>query len=134
VGAPGLATSDGRFVEGASAEGHRLYPVAGGDPCVLSFICADETPVQWSSDGSLLYVVRAATWPGAAAQILHSLPAEVDRVDLRTGRRTLWKTLAPPDAVGVEAVNTVLVTPDGRSYCYGYLKSLNDLFVLNGLK
>jgi serine/threonine protein kinase len=77
----------------------------------------------------------SAPRPGPAhPRRFHSLPAQMDRVDLRTGRRTAGRALAPADAVGVEAVSTVLVTAYGRSYCYGYLVALNDLFVLTGLK
>ena len=57
------------------------------------------------------------------------------RVELESGRRTLWKTLSPADPVGVEfAGGAAVITPDGRSYCYSYLRRLGDLFILDGLK
>jgi hypothetical protein len=41
----------------------------------------------------------------------------------------------PPDQVGVESLkNTVVITPDARSYCYSYMRRLGDLFVVEGLK
>jgi hypothetical protein len=56
-------------------------------------------------------------------------------VELTTGARVLWKTLSPPDPVGVETLrNTVLITPDARTYCYSYMRRLGDLFVVDGLK
>jgi hypothetical protein len=58
----------------------------------------------------------------------------VFRVELTTGDRPLWKTLTPSDPVGVEdARETVVITPDARSYCYTYLRRLGDLFVVDGL-
>lgn len=41
----------------------------------------------------------------------------------------------PSDPVGVEDMReTVVITPDARSYCYSYLRRLGDLFVVEGLK
>ena len=41
----------------------------------------------------------------------------------------------PSDPVGVEDLReTVVITPDARSYCYWYLRRLGDLFVVDGLK
>jgi len=28
----------------------------------------------------------------------------------------------------------VMIAPDGRSYCYSYLRRLGNLFILDGLK
>ena len=40
-----------------------------------------------------------------------------------------------PDPVGVEGLrDTVVITPDARSYCYSYMRRLGDLFVVDGLK
>jgi hypothetical protein len=56
-------------------------------------------------------------------------------VELATGVRVLWKTLTPSDPVGVEDLReTVVITPDGQSYCYSYSRRLGDLFVVDGLR
>ena len=130
----GLSTPDGLFVEGSSVNGHALYPVDGGQPRLLPFLSSNETPVQWPPDGRTLYVARASTWPGIALLTFSSAPAVIDRVDVATGRRETWKTIAPPDQVGLEAISTVRITPDGNTYCYRYTKSLSDLFVIDGVK
>ena len=38
----------------------------------------------------------------------------IERFELATGRKELWKTLAPPDAAGAYYVGPVLVTRDGQ--------------------
>ena len=35
-----------------------------------------------------------------------------------TGRREPWKTLVPSDPVGIELLDPVVISPDGRGYCY----------------
>ena len=55
-------------------------------------------------------------------------------IDVATGRRTLWKELAPPDRTGVNGILAIRITPDGRSYAYSYYQPLSDLFVVEGLK
>jgi hypothetical protein len=62
------------------------------------------------------------------------MPARLDRVDLASGTRTPWMTLAPPDATGTGHVWTVLVTPDGRGYTYTHGLFLEDLFLVDGLR
>jgi hypothetical protein len=58
------------------------------------------------------------------------------RVELATGRREPWLDTSPPDPAGIgqlDAVGTAL-TPDGRYYAYGYLRTLSDLFLVEGLR
>ncbi|MGA7301703.1 MAG: protein kinase, partial [Candidatus Sulfotelmatobacter sp.] len=63
-----------------------LYPVAGGDPRPINGINQGEQPITWSGDGQSLYIYQ----PG-------ELPARVYRLDLKSGKRTLWKELMPSD-------------------------------------
>jgi hypothetical protein len=119
----GLSTIDGRYVVGWSAGRFSLYAVDGGAPVALPFLSSGDLPLQWSADGRLVYVQRTATWPPA-----------VDRVDLTTGRRELWKTIQPADPVGVDSVFRIVVTPGGKAYCHDYVRFLSELFVVEGLK
>ena len=57
-----------------------LYPVAGGEPRVIAGLNPGEQPITLSSDGHSLYIYQ----PG-------ELPASVYRLDIQTGKRTLWK-------------------------------------------
>jgi DNA-binding winged helix-turn-helix (wHTH) protein len=101
-----------------------LYPPNGGTPRPLAWkLPADpflET-VGTIDEGRQL-VVREG-----------SMPARLARVEIATGARSPWMTLAPPDATGVGHVWTTLVTPDGRGYAYTHGLFLEDLFLVEGL-
>jgi hypothetical protein len=80
-----------------------------------------DAPIRWSADGAVF--------------VRHGhVPLDVIRVDAATGRRTLWKTLAPADLAGVEEINTIALTPDGTTYAYGSSRTLSDLYIAEGLK
>jgi dipeptidyl aminopeptidase/acylaminoacyl peptidase len=130
----GLATPDGRFVEGSLGARHFLFGVDDGTSRELAFLSAEDSALQWTADGHFLYVMRAAPWSDTAAQIYQTMEAHIDKVDVVTGARTPWKTLKPSDPVGLETVSDVYVNPDGTAYCYGYARTLSDLFVIEGLK
>ena len=115
---------DGQLAAAVGPDGKGyFFPVAAGDPKPISGLLSGETPVAWSSDGTSLYVYRGG-----------ELPAKVYRLEISSGRRTLWKQLMPPDPAGVEYVGPVLPTPDGRAYAYGYRRLLSDLYLVEGLK
>jgi len=100
-----------------------LYSVAGGEPRKIEGFRPGEQPIIWSVDGRSLYVYQ----PGAP-------PARVDRLDVKTGQRTLWKQLTPSDPAGVQNIGPVLLTPDGKMCVYGYQRLLADLYLVEGLK
>jgi hypothetical protein len=122
-GTVGVATPDGRFVVGTSSGQRFLYPVDGGAPVPFRIMAPADTPLQWSSDGRLLYVRRGTAWPPV-----------VDRIDVATGGREAWQTIQPADPVGVDSIFRILVTPDGKAYCHDYVRFLSELFVVEGLK
>ena len=123
VGTQGLATPDSRYVVGRTAHQVVKFAVDGSAPIPLASLDPDDEPLQWSPDGSVLFVRRAGAWP-----------ATVDRVNTATGDRQWWKTIEPADPAGIEAVIRILVTPDGTSYCHDYVRILSELFVVEGLK
>jgi dipeptidyl aminopeptidase/acylaminoacyl peptidase len=100
-----------------------LYPVNGGEPRAIPGFNPGEQPITFGSDGGSLYVYQ----PG-------DLPARVDRLDLRTGQRTLWKLLMPSDPAGVETIGPILMTPDAKTCVFGYHRMLADLYLVEGLK
>jgi hypothetical protein len=63
-------------------------------------------------------------------------PLRVFRVDTRTGRRELWLDARPPDPAGIrqEWTQGGTLTPDGRHYVYSYSRTLDDLFLVEGLR
>jgi len=100
-----------------------LFPVAGGEPRPIAGLNPGEQPITFSSDSKSLYVYQ----PG-------ELPAAVNRLDLQSGQRTLWKQLMPSDPAGVETIGPILMTPDTKTCVFGYHRMLADLYLVEGLK
>ena len=115
---------DGTQIAGIGPDGLAyLYPVAGGSAKLVPGFQIGEQPIQWGADGKSLYVYR----PG-------EFPAKVANLNLANGTRTLWRSLAPADPAGVRQIGPILMTPDGKSYIYGYHRNLSDLYLVEGLK
>ncbi|HEY3124283.1 MAG TPA: protein kinase [Thermoanaerobaculia bacterium] len=100
-----------------------LYPLEGGEPAAIPHLSAGDSPAGWSADGSAIYVYRQG-----------ELPAKVYLVDVATGRRELWRTLIPSDSAGVSNISRVCPTPDGKSYAYAYIRTLSDLYLVEGAR
>ena len=95
----------------------------GGSPIPIPGLEEGETPIQWAGDGRSLYVFRPA-----------SSQARVFLLDVSSGRRNLWRELAPFDPAGVSVILHVAITADGKSYAYEYGQVLSDLYLVEGLK
>ena len=119
-----VLSPDGQQVVGVGPDERAYsYPVAGGEPRIVSGIEVGEQPIQWSADAKAIFVYK----PG-------DLPAKVFRLDLSTGKKTPWKELMPSDSAGVSRIGPILITPDGKSCLYGYHRILSDLYLVEGLK
>jgi eukaryotic-like serine/threonine-protein kinase len=99
-----------------------LFPLAGGEPRAIPGVAITDAPIQWSEDGRSLYMFRFG-----------ALPTTIERVDVATGKRTQWKTLAPADPAGVHGINLVRMTRDTRVCLYTYLRTFSDLYLVQGL-
>jgi hypothetical protein len=100
-----------------------LYPVSGGEAVPVTGTYGDESPTGWSADGRSIYVFHFG-----------EIPAKVFELELSTGKRTLWKQLKPADAAGIDTIRGITITPDAKAYIYGYIRTLSDLYVVEGLK
>jgi hypothetical protein len=62
----------------------------------------------------------------------------IDRVDLSTGQRTRWKDVVIRDLTGVMHTHPgfvpFLMTHDGSTYVYNYLRVLSTLYVVENLR
>ena len=122
------AVRDATSVLGRAGDTWTLFPIQGGQGRPVSELTRGDMPVQWSDGGRYLYTVDSVT--GARTTAI-----DVSRVELATGARVLWKTLAPSDPVGIEDMReSLVITPDAQSYCYSYMRRLGDLFVVSGLE
>jgi len=100
-----------------------LYSTAGGEPRAVPGTEESEVPTGWSADGQELFVI-----------VRGQIPAQVFRVDLATGKRTMWKALEPADSAGIDTLGRVLLSSDNQSYVYSYVRTLSDLYLVEGLK
>ncbi len=98
-----------------------LYPIESGEPRPLPGIESDDVPLQWSADGASIFVYR----PSAP-------PLRVEKIDVKTGKRTLWKELRPSDPSGVDQVGPISISRDEESYVYSYRRSIDELFLAAG--
>jgi len=120
----GPTSTDGRFVIVSDSEDRFLvYPVTGGRPIPVYGITRADDILGWSADSHFLYVCS-----------IEMSSAKVYRVDPATGHRNFWKELGPRDATAVLGLNSLLLTPDGKSYAFGYARQLGDLYLVDGLK
>jgi eukaryotic-like serine/threonine-protein kinase len=115
----------------SASEPERLYIVSlDGGPPRPSNLPSELTPLQWTADGRGLFMAKLR-----GERPAH--PIEVSIVELATGKRTPWRTLVPPDIVGVRRRAHragIRVTPDGRWYAYPYSRTIADLYVVEGLR
>ncbi len=100
-----------------------LYPLAGGEPSAIPGLTAEDNPTGWSAEGRFLYVYRR-----------RELPAKVYRLEVATGKKEPWRELMPFDAAGVVNISPPKIAADGQSYAYGYVRTLSDLYLVEGLK
>ena len=115
---------DGKWVAATGPDRHiALYPTVPGEPHPAPGMEPDDVPLHWKPDGSAIYVYR----PSAP-------PLRIDTVDVKTGRRALWKELRPPDPAGVDQMGPIAIAPDESSYVYSYRRSIDELFLATGLK
>ena len=85
-----------------------VYPVAGGPPVLLSEPGDPWVPAGWDGNGALF------------ARNLYDVPARVFSVDLATGARRLFATVAPPDRSGVTWILRLKVATATKTIGFSY--------------
>ena len=100
-----------------------LFPIAGGEAREISGIEPEDDFFAWSSDGRSIFVSPRL-----------EVPMMVHRINLATGKRTLWRVLAPADPVGVISTYAIQISADEQSYCYTYGRNITDLYLVEGLR
>jgi hypothetical protein len=79
--------------------------------------------LRWIKGGNALFVGQRG-----------ETSCPVWRLDLQTGARTPWKTVAPIDVAGVTGVSCPRLASDEQHYVFGYVRDLSDLFLVEHLK
>jgi Tol biopolymer transport system component len=118
----GWLSSDGTLLLARGPDGnYSVYPIGGGAPRPVLGLKDTDVLAQWSADGrSALAYSRA------------QIPYRLDHVDLATGRRKLFKELAPANRTGLLSLREIFVTDDLRSYAYTAYYQVSSLFVTEG--
>jgi serine/threonine protein kinase/Tol biopolymer transport system component len=114
---------DGKRIATVTGDGIAIVPVDGGEPQLVRGSKPGETPIRWAKDGnSLLVGIRGET------------SCSVSRLDIATGNRIPWKTVAPADVAGVVGVGCPRLAVDEQHYVFSYTRNLSDLFLVEHLK
>jgi eukaryotic-like serine/threonine-protein kinase len=131
---PRALTSEGTWALSVSPDGTAaaaiepetgisIWPTAGGEPRLVRGSQPGDRPVAWTADGGALWVFRRG-----------EVPASIHRLEIASGRRTLWKKVAPSDLAGVHSIADFYITPAGHSYFYSFERVLSQLYVARGLR
>jgi Tol biopolymer transport system component/tRNA A-37 threonylcarbamoyl transferase component Bud32 len=116
-----VLSPDGRSVATVDPDGKMIVcSVSGGPPNPARGALPGEIPLEWEASSKSLFL-----WD-------RSWPARIVRLELETGKRTVWKELAA-DPVGLLYGNVIL-TRDGQHYIYRLRRVLSELNVAEGLK
>jgi eukaryotic-like serine/threonine-protein kinase len=117
-------TPDGKFVMVSGQDGlGTLFPTSGGNPQPARGMAAGEEIDSFSKDGKYLFVHNFA-----------GIPCVITRIEVATGKRSVWKQVVPADSAGVDAIGGIVIASDGKSYVYSYTRQLADLYEVEGLK
>jgi hypothetical protein len=99
--------------------------VGGAEAADVPGVEPGDGPIDWAEDGRTLFIA-----PGGDG----GPSLKVFRLDTRTGARTFWREIRPPDPVGVVGIDGLRVTPDGRAYVYNIRRVISNLYVVEGLE
>lgn len=117
---------DGKWIVARGPGGEiALWPIAGGGSRPIPWFLPGEFPIRWSPDGR--HLVTALPAEGRRA-------LRLSRVEVETGKRTVWRDLVPADAAGATRIGNPMVSPDGSAYAYTYGSHVSDLYLVEGLK
>ena len=118
----GWLSADGKLVLARGPDGkYSVYPISGGEPRPVPGLTEADVLAQWSADGRAALVYRRA-----------EIPCRLERVDLASGHRTLFKEFAPADRTGLLSMREIFVTDDLRSYAYTAYYQVSSLFISEG--
>ena len=114
---------DGSTIAAKVGAAITLYPVDGTGVREAPGMDGRETVMGWMQEGLLISRPNDPSVP----------LGELFRVDVRTGRREVWKNILPSDRAGIMALVSFHVTPDGQSQAYSWHRALSSLYFAEGL-
>jgi eukaryotic-like serine/threonine-protein kinase len=119
----GTIAPDGKRVAAVDPNGKiTIYPVDGGEASPVPGGEVGERPLDWLPDGKILLAVRVER------------PNVVYEIELSTGKRKSFRTIAVPDGMRAEDLGTPIFSADFKSYVYAYTRIASDLYIVDGLQ
>ena len=120
----GPSSPDSRYVVGVGTDSKvAIYPIGDGQPRSIPALEAGFLPVQWSSDGALLFGYH-----------LGELPSYVYKVKIDNGKQSPVQELRPAVSAGVVLLAPVVVNRQGTRFAYSYSQTLSVLYLISGLR
>ena len=102
---------------------HAIYDIQRGEFRAIPGTTWQLWPAGWSPDSRYLYMYTR-TGP----------PSQIWRLEISSGQEKLVKQLTPADPAGILEIFNVLMTPDAKTFVYGYDRYLSELYVVDGLR
>ncbi len=121
---------DGRRYVARKGQQYYVFDMDGAQLQLVPNIANGELVIQTAADGQSVFVLAGSEGP--------TMTMTIDRVDLSTGHRTRWKDVVVRDPAGVMHTHPgfvpFLMTHDGSTYVYNYLRVLSTLYVVENLR
>ncbi len=120
----GPFSPDSRAIVGVKQDrSFAIYPLDGGPPQLIPDVKNNFNPVQWSSDGLVLYGYHVGEFP-----------SWVYKLEIATGKESPLHELKPGAPAGVVTVAPVVVSRDGKNFAYSYNQTISVLYLVMGLQ
>jgi len=113
---------DGTMIAAGTDQRLMLIPVDGSEPRAVAGSNPGDVPLEWTEDNQAIFVSDR----GQAS-------LKIVRLDVTTGERHEWLPIRPDDPAGILDIMPVHITPNGKTYAYGYRRLLSDLYIVTGL-
>jgi Tol biopolymer transport system component len=118
-----LISPDGSRMVITDSSGASLYTTAGEKVASVPGLESGDQLLRWASDSKTIFISN-----GDGPRV------RVFRLDLSTGRRTLFREITAADSAGFMSTLHIVITPDGSAYAYAGFRLLSDLYLVEGLK
>ena len=125
----GLPSPDGKLLLGIDGTERKLYNMKGTVVGTVTQVGQggeqmglEDAVDRWTADGKALFV-----WNYAGAPRL-------DRLEIASGKRIPMYTIVPPESSGIISTAYCSTSKDGKAHACSAHRSLNDLFVVKGLR
>ena len=100
-----------------------VYHPDGTELKAYDWLNRGEAVSAWGADSASLYVWNR-----------NRIPAALERLDLKTGHRQVVAQVAPSDPAGIQGIQGLLVSDDGKTLAYNVKRMLSQLYLIKGLK